>query len=144
MLWAAAMTASAAISLYWSRSGILEGTANRLIGVFALGAVLAFPAARFLLAFVPERWRFSQRFAVAFLILGAATLGFTSLIVAFDFLAYYAQWHDDGLTRRRFFETVMTILSACYQFLVLGLRLFLPVGFAALIATSWGFAQRRL
>ena len=40
MLWAAAMTASAAISLYWSRSGILEGAANRLIGVFAIGALM--------------------------------------------------------------------------------------------------------
>lgn len=144
MLWAAAMTASAAISLYWSRSGIIEGAAHRLIGVFALGALIAFPVGRYLLTFVPERWLFSQRFAVAFLILGLATIGFTALLVAFDFLAYYAQWHDEGLSRRRFFETVTTILSACYQFLVLGLRLFLPVGFMALAAVSAAFALRRL
>jgi hypothetical protein len=144
MLWAASMTASASISLYWTRSGIIEGAAYRLIGVFALGAMLAFPVARYVLTFVPGRWRFSQRFAIAFLILGAATLGITALLVAFDFLAYYAQWHDDGLSRRRFFDTVTTILSACYQFLVLGLRLFLPVGFASLIAASWVFALRRL
>ena len=144
MLWAAAMTASAAISLYWSRSGILEGAANRLIGVFAIGALIAFPTARTLLAFAPDSWRTSQRFAAAFLAFGAATLGFTALFVALDFLNYYSAWHDDHLSKRRIMETVMTILSACYQFLVLGLRLFLPVGFAALIATSWVFAQRRL
>lgn len=144
MLWSAAMTASAAISIYWSRSGVIEGAAHRLIGVFALAAMLAFPAARYLLVFVPERWRFSQRFAIAFLILGAATIGFTALLIAFDFLSYYSEWHDEGMTRRRFFETVTTILSACYQFLVLGMRHFLPVGFLALTGASTAFALRRL
>lgn len=144
MFWAAAMTASAAISLFWSRSGVIEGAAYRLIGVFAIGALVAFPAARYVLAHVPDRWRTSQRFAAAFILIGAATLGFTALLVAFDFLSYYSQWHDDQLSRRLFFETVTTILSACYQFLVLGLRLFVPIGFLALAAMSAAFALRRL
>jgi hypothetical protein len=138
------MTASAAISLYWLRSGVIEGAAHRLIGVFALGALIAFPVGRYALTFVPVRWRTSQRFATAFVVLGAATVGFTSLLVAFDFLNYYSEWHDEGMTRRRFFETVTTILSACYQFLVLGMRHFLPVGFLALAAASTAFALRRL
>jgi hypothetical protein len=144
LLWTVSIAASAALSLYWQRSGVIEGSAHRLIGVFALGAFIAFPLARYALTFVPERWQKGQRFAAAFLVLGITTLGFTALLIAFDFLGYYAQWHDDHLSRRRFFETVMTILSACYQFLVLGLRLFLPLGFVALIAVSSFFALRRL
>lgn len=144
LLWCAAMAASAAISLYWLRSGVVDATAERLIGVFALGALMGFPAALTLLSLVPDRWRNSQRFAAGFLAFGAATLGFTAFLVALDFLNYYSEWHDDHLSKRRVFETVMTILSACYQFLVLGLRLFLPLGFFALIAASWAFALRRL
>lgn len=144
VFWAISMTASAAISLYWLRSGVIEGAAHRLIGVFALGALTAYPVGRFALTFVPQRWRTSQRFAAAFIVLGATTVGFTSLLVAFDFLNYYSAWHDDHLSRRRFFETVTTILSACYQFLVLGMRHFLPVGFLALTAASAAFALRRL
>lgn len=144
LLWAAVMAASATISLYWLRSGIIDGPAQRLIGVFALGALIAFPVARKVLDYVPGHWQHGQRFAIAFLAFGAATLGFTSLLVAFDFLAYYGQWHDDHFSRRRIMETIMTILSACYQFLVLGLRLFLPIGFLALITASMAFAMRRL
>ena len=144
VLWTASMTASAAYSLYALRYGVLDGMAYRLIGVFALGAMFAFPAASLVLTFVPARWAAGQRFGAAFLVFGAATTGFTALLVALDFLGYYSQWHDDHVSKRLFFETVTTILSACYQFLVLGMRHFLPIGFVALVAASGAFALRRL
>lgn len=144
MIWVVVMSASATLSLYWMRSGILDEPEQRLIGVFALGALIGFPVGRYVLTFVPDQWKTNQRFAAAFIILGASTTGFTALFVAFDFLNYYSQWHDDHLSKRRFFETVTTILSAFYQFLVLGMRHFLPVGFLALGAVSAAFASRRL
>ena len=74
----------------------------------------------------------------------AATVGCTALIFALQFLGYFSQWHDDHASKRLLFETVFTILSACYQFLVLGLRLYIPFGFIALTVAAWGFAQRRI
>ncbi|MGB8817176.1 MAG: hypothetical protein WCC66_04555 [Rhizobiaceae bacterium] len=138
------MSASAAIALAWSRDGIIEPQAQRLIGIFAAGALAAYPVARSILCLVPNRWRKGQRFAAAFILFGAATVGFTSLFFALDFLAYFAEWHDDHLSVQRVFQTLFTVMSAFYQFLVLGLRLYLPVGVIALFGAATGFALRRL
>jgi hypothetical protein len=142
--WAAAMAATAAAALLWTRGWALDGHAGLLTGIFAAGGVLGYPTARLLLALVPGRWSASQRFSSAFILIGAGTVGFTALIFALQFINYYSQWHDDHASKRLLFETVFTILSACYQFLVLGLRLYIPFGLLALIAASWAYAQRRI
>lgn len=144
-LWAAAMAASAAASLTWQRDWALDGQARLLIGFFAGGGLLAYPTALMLLnRFLPHSWQPTRRFAAAFILLGAATVGLTALLFALQFRTYYAQWHDEPGTKRFLFETVFTILSACYQFLVLGLRIYIPFGLAALVAASIAFAQRRI
>ncbi|CDX17454.1 hypothetical protein MPL3356_240031 [Mesorhizobium plurifarium] len=40
-------------------------------------------------------------------------------------------------------EFVFTLLTALYQFVVLGVRLYFPLGFAALVGVSIWFARRR-
>lgn len=144
LMWATIMTASAAIALALSRDEIVKSQAQRLIGIFTAGALVAYPVARFMLCLVPDRWRQGQRFAAAFILFGAATVGFTALFFALDFLAYFAEWHDDHLSIQRAFQTLFTVMSAFYQFLVLGLRLFLPIGMIALFGVATGFALRRL
>ncbi|MDX8451691.1 hypothetical protein RFM98_02875 [Mesorhizobium sp. VK9D] len=41
------------------------------------------------------------------------------------------------------FEFAFTMLTALYQFVVLGVRLYFPPGFAALVAASIWFARQR-
>lgn len=144
LIWAAAMAATGAASLLWTRDWALDGQARLLIGIFAAGGLIGFPAARLLLGMVPDRWTSTRRFSSAFILIGAATVGFTALFFALQFRAYYAQWHSDHASTRLLFETVFTILSAFYQFLVLGLRLYIPFGLLALIVAAWAYAQRRI
>ena len=66
----------------------------------------------------------------------------TGGLYALDYRAYYAEWHADTFTRIWFLQFAHTIAAALYQFAVLGLRLFFPVGFAALLVASFWFARR--
>lgn len=143
--WSAAMAAAAAASLVWRRDWELDGQAGLLIAIFAGGGLMGFPAATFLLGrYMPWNWQETRRFSAAFILIGAATVGFTALLFTIQFRIYYAQWHAGPGSIRFYFETFFTILSACYQFLVLGLRIYIPFGLAALIVVSLGYAQRRI
>ncbi len=144
LVWALAMAATGAVSLVWTRGWALDAQAQLLMGMFAAGGFCGFVGAWLLLGFVPDSWDAARRFALAFILIGAGTVGFTALFFALQFLAYFSQWHDDHASKRLLFETVFTILSACYQFLVLGLRLYIPFGLLALIIAAWAYAQRRI
>ena len=52
--------------------------------------------------------------------------------------------HAEAFTIRWAFELVFTSLTALYQFVVLGIRLYFPLGFIALaIASVWFARQQR-
>ncbi len=142
-LWAAAMMLSAAISLYMLER-VVERKSELLVTFFGLGGLIAFLIVTLLFRWVPGRWRKGQRFAAAFIGLSLATIGITALIFALHFRAYFAEWHDDHLSIRLAFETTFTIAAAIYQFLVLGLRLYLPLAVIALLGASWAFATKRI
>ena len=144
LVWALAMAATGAVSLVWMRGWALDAQTQTLIGILAVGGFFGIAAARMLLGFVPDNWAAARRFSLAFILIGAGTVGFTALFFALQFISYFSQWHDDHASVRLLFETVFTLLSACYQFLVLGLRLYIPFGFIALTVAAWGFAQRRI
>ena len=144
LAYAATMTASASIGLFVARDWVAQGRTLELLAIIFLGALLGCLSGRLLLGVAPQKWRQTRRFAAAFLAIGAATIGITSFIFALQFRAYFAQWHDDEWSKRYLFETVFTILSAMYQFLVLGLRLYIPVGLIGLLAVSYGYAKRRI
>ena len=144
LVWALAMAATGAVSLVWMRGWALDAQTQTLIGILAVGGFFGIAAARMLLGFVPDNWASARRFSLAFILIGSGTVGFTSLLFALQFLAYFTQWHDDHASVRLLFETVFTLLSACYQFLVLGLRLYIPFGLLALTIAAWAFAQRRI
>lgn len=141
-LWAALM----ALSAWYGVSALEWETAARILRIvllFALGAFLAFPLGILAAALLARRRSREVLFAAAFVCLAAATIGITSLIFAFDYRTYYAEWHDDELSVRLMFEILFTTLSAVYQFAVLGLRLYFPIGFLGLFVASWWFARRR-
>lgn len=64
-------------------------------------------------------------------------------LFALQYRSYYAEWHASAFTPTWAFEFAFTMLTALYQFVVLGMRLYFPLGFAALVAASIWFARQR-
>lgn len=104
--------------------------------LFAFGGAIAFPIALYLARLLAVGARAEPAFATAFVSLAAATIGFTALFFALDYRSYYAQWHAEPLTRFWAIQFIHTSAGAVYQFAVLGLRLYFPLGFIALFAGS--------
>lgn len=141
LFWGVAMGASALLML------VLENwetpqKIRTVTALFALGGAAAFPLGLILARFLSYRRRRETAFAAAFLSLAFATVGVTAGLFALQYRDYYAQWHADTFTGIWFLQFAYTIAAALYQFSVLGLRLFFPLGFIALIAASLWFARR--
>jgi hypothetical protein len=141
LLWGVAMGASALLML------VLENwetpqKIRTVTALFALGGAAAFPLGLTLARFLSYRRRRETAFAVAFLSLAAATAAVTAGLFALQYRDYYAEWHADTFTRIWFLQFAYTIAAALYQFAVLGLRLFFPLGFIALLVASFWFARR--
>ena len=140
VMWAALMTLCVLADYYLWRHMLPPSTA-RIAMIFALGAGAAAPICLWL-ARIMARKNTNSTFAVMFILLAIGTIGLTALIFAFDFWLYFSQWHGatfSGLWANQFF---FTFASAVYQFLVSGLRLYLPFGFLALIIASLWTSRR--
>jgi len=110
--------------------------------LYAAGAMVAFPVAMFLAEVIAGDKRPTQRFAAAFLSLTTATIGLTAALFAMDYRAYYAHSHEEAFSRMWMLQFIGSALSALYQFAVIGLRLYFPLGFFGLFAASAWFAAR--
>jgi hypothetical protein len=141
LAWSIAMAASAAIAgavKSWSPGGNLQ----MIIAVFDFGGLAGFVPALTAYRFYAADKARGQRFSLAFLALLATTLLFTWLTYLAIFRSYYAQWHDDFLTGDWLREQFFTTASSAYQFAVLGLRSFLPLGLPALFFASWLISKK--
>jgi hypothetical protein len=115
---------------------------TRVTTIFALGAFFAAPIALWC-ARIIARKNANSAFSAMFVLLSVGTIGLTALMFAFDFWLYFSQWHGDLFSGLWINQFVFTFASAIYQFLVSGLRLYLPLGLIALvIASMW--ASRRI
>jgi hypothetical protein len=141
LFWGLAMAASALAGLLLDQWETPQKVRSVIV-LFALGGALAFPIGLFLASLVAQGRRFETAFAAAFLSLAIATIGVTAALYALHYRIYYAEWHDAAFTVRWGFQFVFTVLAALYQFAVLGLRLYFPIGFAALLVASLWFARR--
>ncbi len=143
LVWGAAMGASAFLNLTlddWETSDRVR----LVVLLYALGGALAFPVGLTFAKLVSRGRHWETALAAAFVCLLGATLAFTGGLFALQYRSYYAEWHAPALTRTWAFEFTFTMLTALYQFVVLGIRLYFPLGFAALIAASiWFVRQRR-
>jgi len=140
LVWAAIMAGSAWFGLHtldWATNADIQ----RVVLVYALGGLAAFAPALWLARFLAGKRGGEVRLAAALLAYASCTVVITSLIFAMDYRDYYAQWHDDDLSVRLMLEVAFTTAAALYQFAVLGLRLFFPIGFAALLAVALWFAR---
>ncbi|WP_167480739.1 hypothetical protein [Mesorhizobium waimense] len=142
VLWGATMGASALINLLlddWETPAKIRFVSL----LYAAGGALAFPVGLFLARLVSQGRHWEVALAAAFVCLLAATLAFTGGLFALQYRSYYAEWHAPAFTITWAFELVFTGLTALYQFVVLGIRLYFPLGFAALAVASVWFARRR-
>jgi hypothetical protein len=141
LLWAAAMAASAAFGLYllrWETTLKIE----EVTVLYAIGGAVAFPPALFAARFLALGRNAQVAFAAGFLAFSAATIGLTALLYAVQYRVYYAEWHGAPFSFIWALQLVFTVLAALYQFAVLGVRLYFPIGFLALFAASIWFARR--
>jgi hypothetical protein len=110
--------------------------------LFGFGGAAAFPIGLFLARLLSTARRRDTAFAAAFLSFAIATVAVTAGFFGLQYRSYYAEWHADTFTRIWFLQFAFTVAVALYQFAVLGLRLYFPVGFVALLAVSLWFARR--
>jgi hypothetical protein len=125
-----------------ARGKAFGGNLETLVLTFFIGGLAGFvPALVIFRLFGAGKTR-SQRFALAFLALAGLTIVCTSLTFTIIFRSYYAQWHGDVLTGHWLEQQFFTMASASYQFAVLGLRSFLPLGLFALFGAAWLISKK--
>ncbi len=139
-VWAAVMAASATV-IVWGYGWQTPAKLLTIALIYALGAAIAFPIGLYLARLVSLGRSFETAFAAMFLALAGSTVGLTAGIYALGYRQYYATWHENFLTVTWTFQLVFTTAVALVQFLVLGLPLFFPIGFVALLLASLGFAR---
>ena len=138
--WAAIMAASASAAI-WARGWETAGKLAEVATLYAFGAAIAFPLGLMLARFVSLGRSAETAFAAAFLGFSLSTVGVTAMLFAFDYRQYYATWHDEPFTITWAFQFAFTTADALIQFAALGVRLFFPIGFIALLAASLWFAR---
>lgn len=111
--------------------------------LFAAGGALAFPVGLFAARLVSLGRHWEVALAAAFVCLLAATITFTGGLFALQYRSYYAEWHEPAFSLTWAFQFVFTMLTALYQFVVLGIRLYFPLGFIALALASVWFARQQ-
>lgn len=140
LAWAILMGASAGLGL-WFREWQTADRVAAVAALFAAGGVVGFVPALALAKLVAGKKPRTAAFAATFLALSIATIGFTSAIYVLIYRSYYATWHADAFTITWMFQQVFTTAGALGQFAVMGLGLFFPLGFAALIVASLVFSR---
>lgn len=135
LAWGVLMTACAFLSLQ------MEGRAAnfhlaKLLLIYFAGGLFAWPIALPLARLLTRRRSVETRFAAHFVLLSLGTVFLTAFFFAMDYRLFYARWHQPFGTRIWAYQFVFTSVGATYQFLVMGLRLYLPVGLPVLAGAS--------
>jgi len=140
--WGAMMTVSALVSLLIEQGRGLTAQTGQILAIYFTGAYIAFALARPFLGFANRYLAFRWRFALAVLVLAGLTLGATAGVLALDYRAYYSEWHDNFFSIVWFYQQAYTVLGSTYQYLVIGTRLYWPLGPVFLLVTSWWLARK--
>ncbi|WP_368669594.1 hypothetical protein [Agrobacterium sp. a22-2] len=135
VVWGVAMALCICASLMLNQR-LPEAHLPRLLLVYFIGGMLAWLVSLPLIRFCAVGRTTETRFAASFLFLTIGTTAATALIFALQYRLFYAQWHAPFGTRIWAFQFVFTSASAVYQFAVLGLRLYLPLGLLFLTGAS--------
>jgi len=141
LLWGMQMLASAMLGLYL-RNGLQTSRLAEVAALYFTGGLLAWPFALPVARFLAYNRPPEARFAAFFVTLTAATILMTAFLFAMEYRIFYSRWHAPFGSIMWAFQFVFTGASAVYQFLVIGLRLFLPLGLVCLAASSYHLAKR--
>ncbi|WP_428428835.1 hypothetical protein [Pararhizobium sp.] len=134
-LWGVMMAVSALAALYL-RNGVETSQLSSILVLFFSGGLVSWPFALLLGRFGAIGRGRETRFAAFFLCLTLCTITTTAILFAIDYRIFYARWHAPFGTGTWVYQFTFTSASAIYQFIVMGIRLYLPLGFAALALTS--------
>lgn len=134
-LWGLVMALSALVALYL-RNAAETSHLRGILVLFFSGGLVSWPFALFFGRFLAIGRGRETRFAAFFLCLTVCTIAATAFLFAMDYRSFYARWHAPFGTRIWVYQFTFTSASAVYQFFVMGIRLYLPLGFAALALTS--------
>ena len=141
-VWGLMMLVSALVALLLEHGRGLNAQTGQILAIYFTGAYIAYVVARPLLAFLNRHLAMPWRIVLAVIVLAGATLAATAGVLALDYRVYYAAWHDDFLSITWFYQQAYTFLGSTYQYLVIGTRLYWPLGPLFLIAMSWWVARR--
>lgn len=138
--WGLLMAACAFVSL------AMQGRAQtvhleKILLIFFAGGLLAWIVVLPMARLLTRRRSAETRFAAHFALLSLGTIAATAFLFAMDYRLFYAQWHQPFGTRIWAYQFVFTSAGAVYQFLVMGLRLYLPVGLPVLAGASLWLAR---
>ena len=137
------MMASAVISLSLSGWGDADSLGAVAI-LFAVSALVAYAPSVVAACFLSEGRGMETRFAAHFLMLAAGTVFAAAVINGLWLRSYFATWHAAPFSIEWTFQFVFTVAGGAYQFALFGVRLYLPVGFAALVVFAvWRTARAR-
>lgn len=136
LFWALACFATGLVALIYGRGWTMGPQVLFVSSIYGAGALMAvWPASYFSRLLTTRRslWRLAL---MVFLLVGFTTF-LTACLLALQHRAYYAQWHGDPFSRLWLWQQAFTGAAAVYTYVVLGLRLYVPVAIIALIVTSW-------
>lgn len=135
------MALSCLLALYL-RNGAQTSHMVSILTLYFCGGLIAWPCALVLGRFGAIGRGSETRFAAFFLCLTVCTIAATAFLFAMDYRLFYTQWHEPFGTRIWMYQFVFTSVAAVYQFVVMGIPLYLPAGFAALALASLWLARR--
>ncbi|MCG7505267.1 hypothetical protein L4923_09565 [Mesorhizobium sp. IRAMC:0171] len=141
LTWAFLMGTSAFAKL-WMAEWQTPGGIVTVVLLFAAGAALAFPLGLYTARLISLGRSGEVAFAALFACLLAATLGFTAGLYVLQYRSYYAEWHGTPFSVRWFLQFAFTSAGALYQFAILGIRFYFPLGFIALFAAGLWFVRQ--
>jgi len=140
LCWGIAMAACAYVSLVM-HDRLPSFHLQRLLAIYFAGGTVAWPIVLPMSRFLARRRGAEARFAAHIALLSVGTVAVTALVFALDYRLFYAQWHEPFGTVIWAFQFVFTTVGAIYQFLVMGLTLYLPVGLPVLAGASLWLAR---
>ncbi len=141
LLWGVQMLVSAMLALYM-RNRMETSHAAELAILFFAGGLLSWPFMLPLGRYFAHQRRIETRFAAFFVALSAGTILMTAFLFAMDYRVFYSRWHASPGSTIWLFQFIFTGASSVYQFAVLGLRMYFPLGLICLLATSFALAKR--
>lgn len=141
LLWSFAMIMTCQAGIWFFMGGI-SGKSMQLSAIFFLGGLLAWPFGVYGARILGLGGSTFARFAASFFSLTATTMAATALIFSQQYRSFYAQWHFPILSRIGMHQFVETSASAVFQFLILGVRLYFPLGIVFFILASLWLARR--